>query len=187
IAIIPDGDTTTRSFTNADDAGVFITNRNIAENIYFSPNRTKAPMDKKAKKSDIALILFIFADLDPRDGESPEQAKSRYLAAINTYPLKATAVVDSGGGIQVFLRLTVPLGPEYTARVEAISKAVMEALGAKAGTQNIDRIMRLPFTVNHPNEKKKREGRVACMSKLLGSMSAATRSMNFPSVYLTMA
>src|SRR5262249_35745616 len=44
---------------------------------------------------------------------------------------------------------------------------VMEALGAKAGTQNIDRIMRLPFTVNHPNEKKKREGRVACMSKLL--------------------
>ena len=119
IAIIPDGDTTTRSFTNADDAGVFITNRNIAENIYFSPNRTKAPMDKKAKKSDIALILFIFADLDPRDGESPEQAKSRYLAAINTYPLKATAVVDSGGGIQVFWRLTVPLGPEYTARVEA--------------------------------------------------------------------
>ena len=34
--------------------------------------------------------------------------------------------------------------------VEARFKAVMERLGAKAGTQNIDRILRLPGTLKFP-------------------------------------
>src|SRR5262249_55455810 len=76
IAIIPDGDTTTRSFTDADEARAFIAAHNIEKNMYFSPNRTKEPMDKKSSKDDIALILFIFADLDPRKNETPEAAKA---------------------------------------------------------------------------------------------------------------
>jgi hypothetical protein len=167
IAIIPDGMLTARSFTNAEDAHTFIVAHNGDKNIYFLPNRTKAPMDKKPKKGDIALILFIYADLDPRADESPEQAKARYLQALEHYPLKPTIIIDSGNGLQCLWRLVAPLGPQYAARVEAISKAVMEALGAKAGTQNIDRILRLPFTVNHPNWVKREAGRVACMATLI--------------------
>jgi hypothetical protein len=45
--------------------------------------------------------------------------------------------------------------------------AVMRRLGAKPGTQNIDRILRLPGTINLPNKTKLEKGRVACEAKLL--------------------
>jgi hypothetical protein len=51
--------------------------------------------------------------------------------------------------------------------VEARIKGVMLRLGAKPGTQNIDRILRLPGTTNLPNEKKRREGRAPCSTLLI--------------------
>ena len=43
----------------------------------------------------------------------------------------------------------------------------MVRLGSKAGTQNIDRILRLPGTTNLPNKKKLNTGRVACPTRLI--------------------
>ena len=110
----------------------------------------------------------------------PTPDKARYLAQLETFEPKPTAVIDSGNGLNVLWRLQqrIVLGElvdgEFSAEdqakicdVEARSQAIMLQLGAKAGTQNIDRVLRLPGTVNYPNKVKCKAGRVPCLSKLL--------------------
>jgi hypothetical protein len=59
-------------------------------------------------------------------------------------------------------------------------RARMEALGAKAGTQNVDRVLRLPGTTNLPNEKKIEDGRISCPTRLLRFNGAAYDLDDFP-------
>ena len=146
-------------------------------------------MWKKAAKADVAAIEYLLADLDPATGETSEAAKARYLDQLNgSFEPKPTAIVDSGNGIQCLWKLANPIVlPEEEAvrkaiieDVEARSAALMVRLGAKPGTQNIDRILRLPGTTNLPNAKKRREGRVECPTKLLSFNGASYPLDSFP-------
>jgi hypothetical protein len=169
----------------ADEVDAFVRKYNGRRNLYYSVNPTRTPLNKKAKKTDIAAIEYALADLDPKDDETSEAAKARYLAQLKgAFEPKPSAVVDSGNGIQCLWRLQdritlgspikakdgLKIAPEDQAKiddVEARVKAVMLRLGSKAGTQNIDRILRLPGTTNLPNATKRKQGRVACPTKLL--------------------
>jgi hypothetical protein len=142
-------------------------------------------MGEKATKADIGAIEYVFADLDPAEGESSTDAKARYWAQLKTFKQHPMFVIDSGNGIQLLWRLAVPIvlgesvpgpqgksiySPEEQEKIddaEARNAAVMVKLNAKAGTQNIDRILRLPGTTNLPNAKKRREGRRVCQAKLI--------------------
>jgi hypothetical protein len=184
-AIVPDGKPTTTTAKSPREAQTFIFTHNGQRNIYFSVNPTRTPTSEKAAKTDIAAIEYIFADLDPAETESSAEAKKRYRAQLEKFEPRPTFVIDSGNGIQALWRLTVPiiLGEPVAgdggklgyalkdqAKIddaEARNAAVMLQLNAKAGTQNIDRILRLPGTINLPNAKKKREGRVLCPTKLI--------------------
>ena len=180
-AITPDGPTITVTVRKASEINSFLCEHNGKRNLYYSVNPTKTAMTKKAAKKDIAAIEYSLADLDPADGETSEAAKARYLAKLATFDSKPTATVDSGNGIQCLWRLTdaIVLPEEEAVRkaiiedVEARSAALMVRLGAKPGTQNIDRILRLPGTTNLPNAKKLKAGRVPCPTRLL-SFNGAT-------------
>jgi predicted P-loop ATPase len=191
-AIHPDtGGITTRTCSTEDDVREFVTTWNGKRNLYYSPNPAKedAAKDKKLGKTDIAAIEFLIADLDPHEGEASDAAKKRYLDALKEFTPRPSAVVDSGNGIQVLWRLETPVDltilsdDERTKAIEdaeARSAAAMAALGSVAGTQNIDRILRLPGTTNLPNKKKREAGRVICQTKLLHFNGVSCRLEDFP-------
>jgi hypothetical protein len=163
-AITPDGPTITITAHSTAEIESFIREHNGTRNQYYSVNPTKTAMSKKAKKTDIAAVEYLLGDLDPKSDETSQQAKTRYLTQLESFEPKATALVDSGNGIQGLWRLDpfIPLGngsEAIIADVEARSAALMLRLGSKAGTQNIDRILRLPGTINLPNKAKLKAGR----------------------------
>ena len=164
----------------ADEVRKYIRANEGKKNLYYSVNPTRTAITRKAAKTDIAAIEYLFVDLDPRDGESPEDAKARYLKGLETFKPAATAIIDSGNGIQALgrleprIELAEPVREAFPvetaakiAEVEARSATWMKKLGSVAGTQNIDRILRLPGTTNLPNKKKIKAGRVACRTRLI--------------------
>jgi hypothetical protein len=188
-AIKPDGPITTIMATTAEDVDRFIKTHDGQRNIYYTVNPIRTSMNKKPKKEDVIAIENLLSDLDPEENEPADNAKARYLGQLNgDFEPKASAIVDSGNGIQTLWKLTEPLLlPEnekdraaIVADVEARSAALMVRLGGKPGTQNIDRILRVPGTANLPNKKKIKACRVACPTKLLSANGTSYSLDAFP-------
>ena len=171
VAITPDGPTETVTMSSPAEVDAFVSANNGKRNIYYSVNPAKAATTKKPAKTDIAAVEYLHTDLDPSDGESTDAAKARYLKRISEFEQTPAAIVDSGNGIQALWKLSTRIAlngsPEQIADIEARTKALTLRLGGTAGTQNVDRILRLPGTTNLPNEKKRRAGRVACPTRLI--------------------
>ena len=182
VAIYPNAPTpVVRTFTRPEDVGTFITTHNKQAGIYYSLNPTKTALTKKATKADISQGEYIHADLDPEDKETPEEAKARYLAKIETLSWKPTAIIDSGNGLQALWQLETELGPEHFDKIEACNSAILKLLGTKPGiTHNIDRILRVLGTVNWPNAAKISKGRLPCMARLIAINGARYPLAVFP-------
>jgi predicted P-loop ATPase len=202
-AIIPDGLTETITARTGAEVHRFLLNNEGRKNLYFSVNPTRAKLTTKASKLDIAAIEYSFVDLDPKPDETSDAAKARYLAGLEAFKPAPTLIIDSGNGIQALWRLDSPIAlpePElvenpkpgqprkvYSAETQAVIndsegrvKALMESLNSVAGTQNIDRILRLPGATNLPNAKKTREGRTACPTRLLKFSDNSCSLNDFP-------
>lgn len=169
-AIHPDKKgTETRSFgpSEMDAAAAWIAKNNATKNIYFSVNSTRRRMSKRAKKSDIQSLDYVHVDIDPRPGFDLIEEHARSLKALMESPLKPSIIIDSGGGYQGFWKLkeSVPVNGDPEG-LEIYSKAVEKYLGGDS-CHNIDRIMRVPGIVNHPNKKKREAGRIFSQASLV--------------------
>jgi hypothetical protein len=107
-------------------------------------------------------VRFLWVDLDGkptdwRDEASVAEELERLRARLDAFPLPPTVIVRSGGGLQAFWMLDVPESEDPDA-IEATNKTLAEVLGGDH-CHNIDRIMRLPGTINFPNQKKRDAGR----------------------------
>jgi hypothetical protein len=71
------------------------------KNLYWNPNALKRPDNKKAKKEDIKAMCWAHLDKDDATLEA--------LDRIRRYRLPPTLIVFSGGGYNVYWRLSKPI------------------------------------------------------------------------------
>lgn len=146
-------------------------------NLYFTPNVTRGPVRKKPKKPDMAKAVALFCDVDPRAGEPLEPERARIARLFGDWEKdgrklpfpRPTVTIDSGGGIQGLFILREPLpldSADKMADVESRAIAIKVAVEGDA-VQNVDRVMRLVGTVNWPNEKKRKAGRVPRLARIV--------------------
>jgi hypothetical protein len=191
-AIIPDGATETRTFTDFDQAREWIEARNGRKNLYYEVNPVRGLLSKKADAVDIERVTAIMIDTDPRKGEAFAAERKRLATValdLIESPCPPSCTIDSGGGWQFKWNLDppIPVACEYgepdndgkrpiikcptTLRIEEIARRLVRRFGSDS-VQSIAHLMRLPGTMNLPDKKKRSKGRVISTARLFDKIDA---------------
>ena len=165
------------TFKNIDHAVTWVDERSKF-NHYYSVNEPLPASQNKKKfsKTDIARVHFLHVDVDPRAGESLETERPRILSLLNAYRIPPSAIIFSGGGYNALWRLTTPINLSAATPEEHIRNAIEVErrnwqfeldFSTPDHCRDISRILRLPGTVNWPNqEKMDKYGRVPEQAKI---------------------
>jgi AAA domain len=147
-----------RSFDSHDSGtATWISGHNQKSGIYFTVNELSDQFrGSKPSKGDVAKAQFLHVDIEEGD---------KLLAAFEPRP---TCVIMSGGGYNALWRIREP--SENLAAVEAVNKKLAAALGGDS-CWNIDRLLRLPGTINLPDERKQARGRVPAPAYLVDDLT----------------
>jgi len=173
LTAIKDRAVTTRTFREEAACRVWLEEKGADHNIYFQVNPVRGDVEKKTERADIAAMAWLHIDLDPRAGEDLDAEQARILSSLKQPPAGVpppTCVIFSGGGYQAFWRLKEPVpinGDVALAEDAKRYNTQLETLFQSDATGNVDRIMRLPGTVNRPNAKKKARGQKLALAKVI--------------------
>jgi hypothetical protein len=151
--------------TTLVQAGAWATERSEAGgNIYFQLNEPRFGLARKGGRTDVVALRGFGADVDAKNGRSMEEG----LAAIDAVQLPPSLVIMSGGGWQPLwlFDAPIPATPDNVEHVETMGRWLAKLTGGDP-VQNVDRLFRLPFTINYPNSKKRAEGRTPCAAGIL--------------------
>ncbi len=164
----------TATMTTAEDVRRWIHEHSDGRwNLYFTVNVTRGPVSKKPEKADMAAATGFHVDVDPRSGEPLDSERERAERLLRGYGPMPTLIIDSGGGFQGFWKLDeeldLPGDPGDEARHRPVEERnlTIETRLQGDSCHNIDRIMRLPGTVNWPGEKKRKKGRKPAMARVV--------------------
>lgn len=157
VAIDKKGRVVAKSFPPEDTVlmSLWIEGHQGKANLYFHVNELKPnARNTKAKKEDVAIAHYLHIDVDDLTA----------LDRLKNYSPPPTVIVFSGGGYQAFWRLAEPCTD--LERVERCNIKIAQDLGGDH-CHNVDRIMRLPGTINIPNAKKRAAGRKEALAYVL--------------------
>lgn len=123
----------------------------------------------KASKADIEAAIGLHVDVDAKKDAPLQQELDRILGMLKAYPIRPSLTVYSGGGYQALWLLKEPFALNDDARIAEIESRNF-TLGQELGgdkAHNVDRILRLPGTINVPDAGKLKKGRVPAVAKVL--------------------
>jgi hypothetical protein len=156
-------------------------------NVYYGVNRACPIADQrgyrgKCNADDIIAIRALAFDVDFEIKNDPELAKAllAFIDARLIAALRPSLVVDSGGGVQLIYLLRqiidVRSNPDERRCVtdlandfEALLRfQVPSSLRIKIDNMsNVDRVMRLPGTVNYPKAEKRAKGQTEALAHIV--------------------
>lgn len=144
-----------------------------SHNIYYHVCVTNKELNESnAQLKDVERVVWLHVDIDPKDQVAPDICKSQTEEILKNgkdgIPVP-TVVVDSGNGLQAFWKLKEPI--QIGGNLEAAESAKrhnqrLEVVFDADHCHNINRLMRLPYTVNWPNALKRKKGRIAVMASV---------------------
>ena len=166
----------------------WIADHNGKFNVYFSVNTVMRAFEQKAGRDNIGSMDWLHVDIDapPINPDLPDAEKADHLRLefesiyekLTTKLPKGvpppSVVTYSGGGFQAFWALAEPFiinGDEAKYEEAKLYNVQLERVFDADNCHNVDRIMRLPGTVNIPDAKKLKKGRKpkrACVIKFDG-------------------
>ena len=160
-----------RTFRPVHEKGemqTWIDDRQGSKNLYFTVNPASVPFIGPGKVEHIHIrgVTALQVDLDP----SHCAERKRLLRRLRSFRPAPSLIVDSGGGYQGLWLLDreYPLTDEHTsAPLDAFNTHIAIQLGGDPCCCPIDTLMRLPGTINIPDERKLERGRVAAIARLV--------------------
>lgn len=171
-AILPNkGHITTQTFTAAqlEVMRVWIEGFQHVRNLYYTLNSVRNSIANKPQKTDISELYALHCDCDPRPGEDFAEERIRILEKLKKFQPQPS-IIDSGNGYQALFLLQSPVVLDGTVEMaeeyESYNRQ-LEILLEGDHCFNIDRVLRLPGTINIPDEKKIKRGRVPTLSSLV--------------------
>jgi hypothetical protein len=178
------GPAPTHTFTDLAEAEAWIEVRALRANLYYHVNRT-GQLSKKAGKTDISAVEYAHVDVDSDEHgalSGDPTRKARVIEALQAcaQPGRPTFIVDSGGGVQALWRYNLYESTLPIADAEGINRALIDEYRGDRGTGNVDRLLRLPGTINFPDARKQARGRVPMPARLIETNDLSYDDIAFP-------
>lgn len=145
-------------------------------NIYWTVNRIARDIFGKPRREDIYEMSFLHVDIDPRVGEDVDEERKRILELLQKAQPKPSSIIFSGGGYQALWRLSDPVeirGQEDLYEQAKRYNLQLELLYGGDSCHNVDRILRLPGTINRPDSKKLKKGRTKKLAEVVYVVDAS--------------
>lgn len=177
-----------RTFTPGDEEDVVAwLNLHRGRNLYYSLNEpvVGAHEKKKLEKTDVARVHYLHVDVDPRSPDSGDdpvehlhREQERILKQAHEYRIPPSVVVFSGGGLNALWKLDEPV--DVATNSPSTEETVRRAIDVERRNwqfeldfstpdhcRDVSRILRLPGTINRPNEKKIAKGQTPTLARVI--------------------